>query len=82
MNEIFVDITKGYFEGSCLEITAVECETIFEEMAKTASSFEDLQNKVKNEFKIFQVNKNFERWTEKLALDRNKLIEVSKNFGK
>ena len=83
MNEVFVDVIKKYRGEGALAVTDAECEAVFEEMSKHASSFEDLQKQVNTEFdRLVSVNIRFNRWTEKLALDRNKLLEVSKNFGK
>ena len=83
MNEVFVDVIKKYMGEASLEVTDAECEIVFEEMSKHASSFEDLHKQINIEFgRLVSVNMQFNRWTEKLALDRNKLLEVSKNFGK
>ena len=81
--EIFVDEKKLY--DNDLEISAREFEQAFEKIAElgTSSSFEDLQTNVDITFnKSIAAMIMYNQWMDKLALDRNKALEISKHFKK
>lgn len=79
--EIFQDIKKYEDQNDLVDN---DFDRAFTKIAsEDVKSFADLEEKVKTFFNNDQaIMLKFAKWLDKLSLDKNRLIEISKNFSK